>query len=53
MSLIESLDLIRQAGVRALIDRQQARFGCDRCGGLRSVHNGKCYACDDVRSWKE
>ncbi len=52
MSLIENLELIRDAGVQALIDRQQKRFGCARCGQLRSVHNRKCFACETVRSWK-
>jgi Protein of unknown function (DUF3795) len=52
MSLIENLELIRDAGEQALIDRQQARFGCEHCGQPRSVHNRKCFACDTVRSWK-
>jgi hypothetical protein len=50
MSLIENLDVVREAGVAALIDRQQARFACARCGRLRSVHNQKCYVCDEVRT---
>lgn len=52
ISLIENLDLIQKAGVQALIERQQVRFGCDACGQLRSVHNGKCYVCEKVLSWK-
>ena len=50
MSLVDNLDLVRKAGVQALIERQQARFACARCGELRSVHNLKCYGCEDVRS---
>lgn len=52
MSLIENLDLVRDAGIHALIEHQQARFGCPRCGHLRSVHNQKCYACEDVVNWR-
>lgn len=46
MSLIENLELIKNSGTRALIARQQARFGCPTCGQLRSVHNQKCFACE-------
>jgi len=52
MSLIENLDLIREASVQALIERQQVRYGCAACGQLRSVHNGRCYVCETVTSWK-
>lgn len=52
MSMIENLELIRRAGAAAFIRAQQSRFGCPRCGGLRSVHNRKCFACDPVRSWR-
>lgn len=52
MSLIENLDLVRDSGVQALIERQRTLFECARCGQLRSVHNRKCYVCDDVTSWK-
>ena len=52
MSLIENLDLIRDAGVQALIDRQQSRYGCAVCGQLRSIHNGKCYVCETVSNWR-
>jgi hypothetical protein len=52
MSLIDNLDLVRGAGVQALVERQQTRFGCARCGQLQSVHNQKCYVCDDVGSWR-
>jgi hypothetical protein len=52
MSLIENLDLIRTAGLQALIERQQVRYGCAVCGQLRSVHNGRCYICETVTSWR-
>jgi len=52
MSFLENLEVIRQHGAAAFVRIQQRRFGCPRCGGLRSVHNGKCFGCDPVRSWR-
>ncbi len=53
MSFIGNLELIRDAGIEALLRRQQERFGCRSCGGLRSVHNGKCFACEPVAHWRD
>jgi len=52
MSMVENLELIRRSGTAAFIRAQQARWGCPRCGGLRSVHNGRCFACEVVRHWR-
>ena len=50
MSFIENLEVIRSSGVDQFIGQHQSRFGCQDCGGLRSVHKGKCFVCDNVRS---
>lgn len=50
MSLIENLELIKKAGVQALIENQQARYNCPTCGQLRSVHNQRCFACEKALS---
>jgi len=52
MSFLENLAVIRQHGAEAFVRFQQSRFGCPQCGGLRSVHNRKCFVCDPVRSWR-
>lgn len=52
MSFLGNLELVRTEGVQALVKLQQARFGCPRCGELRSVHSQKCFACDRIESWK-
>jgi hypothetical protein len=53
MSLIGNLDLIKRAGVQALIEQQRIRFGCPACGRLRSVHNRRCCVCETVRSGED
>ena len=52
MSLIGNLELIRDAGFAAFAARQRSLFGCPACGALRSVHNGQCFACERVSSWR-
>jgi len=42
---------IRTKGIFVL--RQQRKsHGCPNCGGMSSVHNKKCFACDKVERWK-
>ena len=53
MSLIENLEIIRRRGSKALLASIGTRYSCRRCGELISVHNGKCFVCDTIRSWKE
>lgn len=53
MSFIQNLIEIRDTGEAVLLRRLHKRFACERCGGLRSIHNNKCFACDPVTSWKE
>jgi|WetSurMetagenome_2_1015567.scaffolds.fasta_scaffold00027_59 hypothetical protein len=53
MSMIDNLDFIRNKGVEAFIENQCRKYRCEKCGGLRSVHNGKCFACEKVRGWRE
>lgn len=52
MSFLANLDLIRKEGPEALVVLQHARFGCARCGELRSVHNQRCFVCDKIESWR-
>jgi uncharacterized protein DUF3795 len=52
VSPIENLELIRAKGVAFFLRQQHERQGCPNCGGMISVHNRKCFACDKVERWK-
>ena len=47
-SLIENLERIKRFGIRQFIEEQYLKHRCSRCGGLISIHNGKCFVCDEV-----
>ena len=48
MSVKGNLEMIRESGLDTLIEIQYHQHRCDRCGGLISVHNRKCFKCDTV-----
>ena len=52
MSFLENLNLIRDRGEKALLKSLAGRFACGKCGELTSIHNGKCFRCDEVKSWR-
>ena len=52
ISFIENLKEIEKKGVDGFLRVQKKVFECDKCGGTISVHNGKCYGCEEIRSWK-
>ena len=51
-SMIETLEAVSTEGIQVLLAAHRARYRCPRCGGVICIHNGKCYACDDVKSWR-
>lgn len=51
-SPIENLEEIRRNGPVAFMRNQQKRNQCAKCGGMISIHNSKCFACDQIISWK-
>jgi hypothetical protein len=51
ISLIGNLELVRTRGAPEFARRQEAVFACTRGGGLRSVHNQKCFTCDKILAW--
>ena len=53
MSMIQNLEEIRASGVQAFMREQQKKHGCAACGGMISVHNKKCFACDRIHSLKD
>lgn len=48
MSLKENLELIKNKGVSKFIAEQYKKYRCAKCGGLISIHNGKCFHCDTI-----
>ena len=48
MSTVENLDAIQQNGLAEFVEAQYSKHQCDRCDGLISVHNNKCFRCDKV-----
>jgi hypothetical protein len=48
MSVKENLETINKEGIGKFIEEQYTRYRCSKCGGLISIHNGKCFNCDSV-----
>jgi hypothetical protein len=53
LDFLQNLALVQTQGEDALLAALHERYACERCGGLRSVHSGKCFACDEIKSWKD
>ncbi|MGA3094005.1 MAG: GIY-YIG nuclease family protein [Dehalococcoidales bacterium] len=51
-SMIDTLKAIQKSGVEAVLAAQREHHRCPRCGGVICIHNGKCYTCDEVKSWR-
>ncbi|HEY48988.1 MAG TPA: DUF3795 domain-containing protein [Dehalococcoidia bacterium] len=52
MSMVENLEFIRDNGIGKFLVKQEERYKCLKCGGVVCVHNGKCYDCERIESWK-
>jgi ribosomal protein S27AE len=50
--MIATLQAIKSSGVASALKTQRERHKCPRCGGVICIHNDKCYACDEVKSWR-
>ena len=48
MSVKDNLESIQELGLEGFSKEQYKKHSCDRCGGLISVHNRKCFKCDTV-----
>jgi hypothetical protein len=53
MSMMDNLEYIKTKGLDKLIDDQNNKYRCSRCGGLISIHNKKCFKCDTVTRFVE
>jgi hypothetical protein len=50
--MIETLRGIKASGIEEVMKAQRERHRCPHCGGVICIHNGKCYTCDEVKSWR-
>jgi hypothetical protein len=51
--MIENLTEIKTKGIREFTKIQYDKYKCPECNGLKSVHNKKCFGCDNVKSWNK
>lgn len=47
-SLIENLNIIKKNGDEFFLYKENKANECKRCGGLISIHNKKCFHCDEI-----
>jgi hypothetical protein len=45
MSMVENLKQLKAEGMEKFLASQREKFRCPSCGGVISVHDGKCYSC--------
>jgi len=48
MSVKKNLSDIQKRGVDKFIEEQYKKYNCSNCGGLVSIHNRKCFKCEEV-----
>ena len=49
MSMIENLESIKEIGLSAFVEKEEARWQCLKCGGVICVHRGYCFNCGASR----
>ena len=48
MSIKDNLHHIKTEGIETFIEGQYEKYRCTECGGLISIHNGKCFQCETI-----
>ncbi len=51
-SPIGNLRHIAKKGMRSFLAAERKKWKCPDCGGVLCVHNGKCYRCQEIVSWR-
>ena len=51
-NFIENLEFIRDNGMDAFLEKETEEHKCLNCGDVICIHNGKCYKCQEIKSWK-
>lgn len=45
MSMIENLEFIKNAGIKAFLSSEDIKWRCESCGEILCVHRNKCLNC--------
>ena len=48
MSVKDNPGLIQKKEVEQFTMEQHEKYRCSKCGGLISIHNGKCFKCNII-----
>jgi hypothetical protein len=48
MSVKDNLERINRIGVVKFAQEQYEEYRCSTCGGVISIHNRKCFKCDEI-----
>jgi Protein of unknown function (DUF3795) len=48
MSIKNNLDFINKKGINRFVSEQYKKYRCLKCGELISIHNGRCFKCDQI-----
>ncbi len=48
MRVKENLEQIKTLGIEKIKEKQYKKYSCSKCGGLISIHNRKCFKCDEI-----
>ena len=51
-SPIGNLKSIETHGMRKFLASERKKWKCPNCGGTLSVHSGKCYRCQKIKTWR-
>lgn len=51
-SFIDNLNNIKEKGIEKFLAQQNKKHKCQNCDGMISVHNKKCFHCEEVESWR-
>ncbi len=51
-SFIENLKYIKEHGMEAFLESEYKKYKCQNCGDIKCIHNGKCYSCQTITTWR-
>jgi hypothetical protein len=51
-SFIENLKYIKEHGMDVFLESEYKKYKCHNCGDIRCIHNGKCYSCQTITTWR-
>jgi hypothetical protein len=50
VNIYENLETIRKKGIDKLIEEEEKKWRCSKCGSLLCMHKNKCPACGEINS---